>query len=76
MSCEASVIVSGAVPRSRNATTSTRSSTPRSAWRRLSATRPKSPTVKSEKAMVVMDSSESSGARRNESSASRKSRFM
>jgi hypothetical protein len=42
----------------------------------LSATSPKRPTVKSENAMAVMDSSESSGARRNESRASRKSRFM
>ena len=66
MSCEARVIVSGGVPRSRNATTSTRSSTPRSASRRLSATRPNRPTVNSEKAIVVIESAESSGARRKD----------
>ena len=56
MSWLASVIVSAGVPRKTNATISTRSSRPRSAWRRLSATRPKRPTVKSEKAMVVTES--------------------
>ena len=76
MSCVARVIVSAGVPRRTNATISTRSSRPRSAWRRLMATRPKSPRVKSEKAMVVTESADSSGARRNESSASRTSSLM
>ena len=68
-------MVSAGVPRSTNATISTRSSSPRSASRRLIATRPKRPRVKSEKAMVVIESAERSGARRNESSASRVSSF-
>ena len=75
MSSVASAMVSAGVPRSTNATISTRSSSPRSASRRLIATRPKRPSVKSEKAMVVIESAERSGARRKESSASRVSSF-
>ena len=60
-------IVSEGVPRRVKATISTRSSSPWSAARRLTATRPKSPTVKSEKAMVVTESTDRSGARRKES---------
>src|SRR4051812_25462713 len=75
MSWLATAIVSDGVPRSTNATISTRSSSPRSACRRLIATSPKRPTVNREKAIVVTDRAERSGARRKEKRASRLSSF-
>ena len=60
------------VPSVTNARISTRSSTPSSASRMLSATSPKSPKANSEKAIVVTLSALRSGARRTERIASRR----
>ena len=73
MSCEASVIVSGGVPRSRKATTSTRSSTPAQRLAEVDRHQAEEPDGEEREARSsVIESAESSGARRKDSSASRR----